>query len=100
MKKQEPVLDWQGIVAELHRRGMTLGGLAEMHDLNPSSFRNVKARKHYKAQRAIADFIGHKPEDLWPSRYPEDKPRILSAENAALIARAKMQREADKRDAA
>jgi len=77
MKKQDPVMDWPGILAELHRRGMTLTGLARIHGIPVGSCRRVKGQTHYKAQQAIADFIGQKPENLWPSRYPKGKPRIL-----------------------
>ena len=30
-----------------------------------------------QGQKAIADILGEKPEDLWPSRYPKGGPRIL-----------------------
>ena len=56
---------------------MTLTELAKRNDIPVGSCRRVKGQTHYKAQQAIADFIGEKPEDLWPERYPQGKPRIL-----------------------
>ncbi|MDR5655516.1 helix-turn-helix domain-containing protein, partial [Ruixingdingia sedimenti] len=76
MTKQDAVMDWPAVVAELHRNGMTLTELARRNGLNPNVFRQVKNRTSYKAQRIIADFIGQKPENIWPSRYPKGKPRI------------------------
>lgn len=72
-----PALDWPGIVAEIHRRGMTLTELAKRNGLPIGACRKVNSQGHYKAQKLIADFIGHRAEDLWPSRYPKGKPRIL-----------------------
>lgn len=74
---KQPVLDWHGIKAELHRRGMTLTGLGRMSGLDPSACRRVNTSTNYAAQAAIAEFIGQKPEDLWPDRYPKGKTRIL-----------------------
>lgn len=76
MKKQVQ-MDWPAILAEVHRRGMTLTELAKRKGLSASSCRKVKTLTNYKAQEAIANFIDQKPEDLWPSRYPKGKPRIL-----------------------
>lgn len=76
-QRPRPALDWLGIVAELHRRGMTLTELARRSGLHQAVCRQVKDRTNYKGQQAIADFLGMKPEDLWPDRYPKGKPRIL-----------------------
>ena len=75
---KKPKLDWPGIVAELHRRGMTLGELSKRIGLTKSACGKVKDLPNYKAQKAIAEFIDEKPEDLWPSRYPKGGPRILN----------------------
>lgn len=77
MRKKQPVMDWQAIKAELHRRGMTLTELGKRNGINPGTFRSVPTRTHYAAQAAIAEFIDQKPEDLWPDRYPKGGPRIL-----------------------
>lgn len=100
MKKREPTMDWPAVLAELHRRGMTLTELARIHDIPVGSCRRVKGQTHYKAQQAIADFIGQKPEDLWPSRYPKGKPRILDTVKFPPVASQKADARADKRAAA
>jgi Ner family transcriptional regulator len=100
MTKQEPTMDWPGGIAEIHRRGMTLTELAKQNGLNPPVFRQVKSRTSYKAQKIIADFIGQKPENLWPTRYPKGKPRILDTAKYPPVASQKEQPETDKRAAA
>lgn len=77
MVKQEPTMDHAAIIAALHRRGMTLTELALRNGFSPNFCRKVKKQTNYKAQQAIADFLGVKPEELWPTRYPKGKPRIL-----------------------
>lgn len=100
MTNKDPVMDWPGIVAELHRNGMTLTGLAHMNGLNPAIFRQTKSRTNYNAQKIIADFIDHKPEDLWPSRYPKGKPRVLDTNKYPRATSQKSQQSADNRTAA
>jgi Ner family transcriptional regulator len=100
MTKQEPALDWPGILAEIHRRGMTLTELAKRNGHNPPVFRQVKSRTLFKVQKIIADFIDRKPEDLWPSRYPEGKPRILDTKKYPPVASQNANKKADKRAAA
>ncbi|WP_321362635.1 helix-turn-helix domain-containing protein [uncultured Celeribacter sp.] len=84
----------------LAERGMTLNGLAELKGINPSYMRHVWNRTVRPAEKALAEFIGVTPAELFPDRYPIRKSRLLSAENEALIARAKAQRAADNEVAA
>ena len=79
---------------------MTLLELARRNGLPIGSCGRVKGQTHYKAQQAIADFIGHKPEDLWPERYPKGKPRILDTKKFPPVASQKHDAPADKRSAA
>ena len=65
-----PKWDRHAIVAEMHRRGMTLTGLAKIHGLNPNNFRKVWGCTHRKAEGAIASFLGVPVEQLFPDRYP------------------------------
>jgi len=74
---KEPKMDWSSIVAAIHREGMTLQELSKRSGLYKNTCGKVKTMTSYKAQKAIADFLGEKPEDLWPSRYPKGGPRIL-----------------------
>lgn len=75
----KPTWDQHSILAELRRRGMTLGKLAEINGLNPGSFRHVWKRTHRKAEAAIADFLGIAVEELFPARYPIRSATILSS---------------------
>ena len=97
---KEPKLDWPGIVAELHRRGMTLGELSSRIGLTRSACGKVKDLPNYKAQQAIADIIDEKPEDLWPSRYPKGGPRILDTKKYPPVDSQKANASADKSAAA
>mgnify|MGYP001941653886 CR=1 FL=1 len=100
MTQREPTMDWPAVLAELHRRGMTLTELARRNDIPVGSCRRVKGQTHYKAQQAIADFIGQKPEDLWPNRYPQGKPRILDTTKYPPVTSQKSAENADSRSAA
>ncbi|PYE87537.1 helix-turn-helix domain-containing protein [Phyllobacterium leguminum] len=65
------------IKKQLEDRSMTLTGLAEMHGLNPNTFRAVWSRTVRPAERALADFLNVPVEELFPDRYPIRKTRIL-----------------------
>lgn len=99
MTDPKPAIDWPGVVAELHRNGMTLTALAIRNGLNPNVFRQVKSRTSFKAQKIIADFIGRKPEDIWPTRYPKGKPRVLDTVKYPPVASQKAAAPADRRAA-
>lgn len=77
MSKRKPIMDWEAIKAEVHRRGMTLTELAIRSSLHPSILRKVKTMTHYAGQAALAAFIDQKPESLWPDRYPKKSSGIL-----------------------
>lgn len=100
MKQPEPVMDWPAILAEVHRRGMTLSALATREGLTASAMTRVRSTTNYKCQAVLAEFLGYKPEDLWPSRYPKGKPRILDTAKYPEVASQKSGFGADKRDAA
>lgn len=71
--------DQHSILAELRRKGMTLGKLAEINGLNPGSFRHVWKRTHRKAEAAIAEFLELPVDELFPARYPIRSATILSS---------------------
>ncbi|MGR3822496.1 MAG: helix-turn-helix domain-containing protein [Salipiger marinus] len=99
-KKPAPALDWPAIKAEVHRRGMTLTELAKRTGLPDTACRRVSTVTHYGGQKAIAEFIGYKPEQLWPDRYPKGKPRILDTNKFPPLASQKVGAHADKERAA
>lgn len=85
-QRPKPAMDWPGIVAEIHRQGMTLTELAKRNGLPETACRKVSSQSHYKAQQVIAEFLGYKPEQLWPDRYPKGKPRILDTKKFPPVA--------------
>lgn len=99
-QRPRPALDWPGIVAELHRQGMTLTELAKRNGLPAGACRKVPSQGHYKAQQVIAEFLGYKPEALWPERYPKGKPRILDTNKFPPVASQKGGADPDKAMAA
>jgi len=99
-QRPKPALDWPGIVAELHRRGMTLTELAKRNGLPLGATRKLRSTPHFKAQRIVAEFLGMKPEELWPDRHHQRKPRILDTAKYPPVASQKADAPADKRAAA
>lgn len=89
MTQRKPKLAWPEVIAKLHLSGMTLTELARINGIPVGSFTRVKGQAHYRAQQVIADFIGERPEDLWPDRYPKGKPRILDTQKFPPVASAK-----------
>lgn len=95
-----PVLDWPGIIAETHRKGMTLTELARRNGLPEGSCRKLGKVGNRKAEKAVADFLGYKPEDLWPDRYSKGKHRILDTRKYPPVASPKVTAGLDKQSAA
>lgn len=79
---------------------MTMTEFARRNGLPVGSCGRVKGQTHHKAQEAIAEFIGYKPEDLWPDRYPKGKPRILDTTKYPPVNSQKSSQDADNRSAA
>lgn len=100
MAQRKPKMDWPEIVSHLHRRGMTLSELAARNSVPVGSITRIKSKTHYAGQQAIADFLGEKPEDLWPDRYPKGKPRILDTTKYPPVNSQKSSQGADSRSAA
>lgn len=93
-KKASPE-DWHpaDILAALHKRGITLRGLARSHGLsNSSTLSAAMIRSYPKSEQRLADALGVHPKEIWPSRYFPDgdrKPQGLRAlkNGSALAAR-------------
>lgn len=77
--------DWHpaDIKAALDKAGWTLRALAAHHGIKASSTLSHTFERSYPLnEKRIADAIGVKPQEIWPSRYNEDgskKPRGLRA---------------------
>jgi Ner family transcriptional regulator len=57
------------IVAALHKKGMTVKELSIKAGLAPTTLSNALNRPWPKGEGIIADALGVKPSDIWPSRY-------------------------------
>lgn len=63
--------DWHraDIRAELEKKGKSLRQLSRDAGLSENTLRNTLDRKWPKGEKIIADAIGVKPEEIWPTRY-------------------------------
>lgn len=67
--------DWHpaDIKAALHKRGITLKGIAQAYGLKDSTSLSATFTRSLPAnERRIADALGLHPKDIWPSRYYEN----------------------------
>ncbi|OQA32592.1 MAG: DNA-binding transcriptional regulator Nlp [Betaproteobacteria bacterium ADurb.Bin341] len=77
--------DWHpaDIKAALHKRGITLAGIAKVYGLRDStSLSSCFVRSYPANEKRIADALGVHPKEIWPSRYYENgepKPRGFRA---------------------
>lgn len=72
--------DWHpaDIKAALHKKGITLKGIADAYGLTSSStLSSVFTRSYPLNEQRIADAIGVHPKVIWPSRYNADGSRKL-----------------------
>lgn len=63
--------DWHAadIKAALEKKDTNLSKLSIDNQLKPRTLGNALRVSYPKAERIIANCIGVKPEDIWPSRY-------------------------------
>ena len=74
LAKKTSLEDWHpaDIKAALHKRGITLAGIAKAHGMTSSSTLSSTFTRSYPAnEKRIADAIGVHPKIIWPSRYYE-----------------------------
>lgn len=69
MKKSKKDIHRAFIVAMIKEKGKTLSQLSIEAGLHPRTLGNVLDRKYPKGEKIIADFVGMKPEEIWPTRY-------------------------------
>ncbi|MCW2475666.1 MULTISPECIES: helix-turn-helix transcriptional regulator [unclassified Symbiopectobacterium] len=67
MEKQ----DWHpaDIIAAIKRKGTSLAALSRASGLASSTLANALTRRWPKGERLIAQAINVSPEEIWPSRY-------------------------------
>ena len=73
-KKTSQQFDWHSayIIAALRVAGFSLRGLSVRHGYGATTLANAIHSPWPKGERIIADAIGEKPYNIWPSRYGED----------------------------
>jgi len=72
--------DWHpaDIKAALHKKGITLAGLAAAHGLSSSSTLSAALTRSYPVnEKRIAEAIGVHPMVIWPTRYHANGDRKL-----------------------
>ncbi|WP_186016873.1 helix-turn-helix domain-containing protein [Burkholderia gladioli] len=63
--------DWHqaDIIAAVKKAGWSLRALSIEHGYAPGTLRNALRTPYPNGEKLIAEAIGCKPEDIWPSRY-------------------------------
>lgn len=69
--KRRMKADWNRarILYELHLRGLTFRSLSLRHGLAHNSLWTATRKRWLRGERIIAEAIGRRPEEIWPSRY-------------------------------
>ena len=70
-KKLKAGVDWHpaDIKAALAKKGYSFARIAREHGYVANSCNSVLARTWSQVQQIVADIIGVKPSEIWPSRY-------------------------------
>lgn len=73
---QEAVSDWHpaDVLAALKKRGQSLAGLSAAHGYHATAAGKALKRSWPALEAVIAEAIGVKPEQIWPSRYETGRP--------------------------
>ncbi len=63
--------DWhpEDVKAAIRKTGMTLFALSEQFGVHRTAVSMTLTRPYPKMERRIAEYLGHAPQDIWPSRY-------------------------------
>jgi len=75
------VADWdrEKVKYEVRRRRLTLSALSLRHGYADSAVRKALGTPWPAVEKIIADFLGIKPWEIWPSRYHTDgTPRSIA----------------------
>lgn len=66
--------DWtrDKLLEQLAFAGWSLRKLALHHGVGPSTLQQTLYRPYPRGEQRIAEALGIKPEQIWPSRYTED----------------------------
>jgi Ner family transcriptional regulator len=66
--------DWHkaDIKAALEKAGWSLRKLSIASGYKPSTLRAAFTRPYHKAEVVLAEAVGRKPQQIWPTRYKKD----------------------------
>lgn len=80
-KKQQASRDWHPaqIVAAVRMAGTSIRQLSLANGLAEHTLKECLRRPYPKAEAIVAKAIGRKPDEIWPSRYPEEAKRERAA---------------------
>jgi len=62
----------EDVKAAIRKRGMTLGRLATENGFHFQAVQTTLRKPWPNVEFVIAEFLGKKPQEIWPSRYLED----------------------------
>ncbi|HQT78870.1 MAG: hypothetical protein B7Z80_17525 [Rhodospirillales bacterium 20-64-7] len=70
-QEDETTADWHpaDVLAALKKRGLTLAGLSTSNGYHSTAAGKALKRQWPALERLIAEAIGRKPAEIWPSRY-------------------------------
>lgn len=71
--------DWHhaDIIAALHKKQLSLAALSRAAGLSSSTLANALVRPWPKGEGLIANALDVHPAEIWPSRYYDDKGRLI-----------------------
>ncbi len=80
---------WPSVVAALHERGISLQKLGAKagltaHNRGQNALHNVGQKTYLNGERIIAEALGLKPSDIWPSRYSGPRRNARSSRRCGL----------------
>ncbi|KMW72095.1 transcriptional regulator [Photorhabdus luminescens subsp. luminescens] len=69
--------DWHSadIIAALKKKGKSLAAVSREAGLASSTLSNALQRPWHKGETIIANALGQKPDEIWPSRYQKRRKR-------------------------
>jgi Ner family transcriptional regulator len=79
--------DWprEYIIAELHRRGMSLRALSFANGYSRNTLLDALDRSYPKAETIIAKALGLRPAKIWPTRYARRRKRNRDRKRMAKV---------------
>ena len=73
-RKPKALSGWhaEDVKAAIRKKGQTLSGLSKAHRYSDSYLRGALIRPLPRGEAIIANFLGLRPQDIWPDRYDSD----------------------------